>query len=290
MKRIPVKKHIQNVLCNHIPSLELCNDYIYHHKVHTLKYIEYSKFIPRGKHLYIWFKHNYSRNINQCYLLSIKKKKVVHMEEIQISFNKFLTLGCGTMFHAIEVKENSFVIQDILYFKGEPMNLLHYRMRLQKILYTLEYGIHEKRFFTTYQRPNKVSMKQVQLPYEVSHVEYVSQSGVSYLVKVKYQPMKNQYIITADLQNDIYHMYSLSNKYVGILNIPDYKTSCMMNSLFRHIRENDNLDYIEESEDEEDFQNISEDKYVNTSLKYVFECEYLHKFKMWKPIRKIKSL
>ena len=35
-----------------------------------------------------------------------------------------------------------------------------------------------------------------------------------------------------------------------------------MNSLFRRIKENDNLDSIQDSDDEEDFENNSEDKWL----------------------------
>ena len=35
--------------------------------------------------------------------------------------------------------------------------------------------------------------------------------------------------------------------------IPNYKTSMMMNALFRNIKENRNLDLLEESDDEEEF-------------------------------------
>ena len=37
----------------------------------------------------------------------------------------------------------------------------------------------------------------------------------------------------------------------------------MMNSLFRTIKENDNLDLLEESDDDEEFENIQIDKFVN---------------------------
>ena len=57
-----------------------------------------------------------------------------------------------------------------------------------------------------------------------------------------------------------------------------------MNSLFRNVRENDNLDYIEESDDEEMFENISLDKYVDLNKKIKMKCIYVHKMKMWKPI------
>ena len=56
-----------------------------------------------------------------------------------------------------------------------------------------------------------------------------------------------------------------------------------MNSLFRKIRENDNLDYIEESDDEDDFQNMDEDKYVDMNKTLFMECTFHKKFKRWVP-------
>ena len=59
----------------------------------------------------------------------------------------------------------------------------------------------------------------------------------------------------------------------------------MMNSLFRNIRENKNLDYIEESDDDEDFQNMNIDKYVNIEKVLLMECVFNNKFKRWTPVR-----
>lgn len=101
------------------------------------------------------------------------------------------------------------------------------------------------------------------------------------------------FLIKADLQNDIYHLFAYGSKkkmiYYNIAFIPDYKTSVMMNEIFRNIRENENLDYIEESEDEEDFENIRIDKHVNIHKSVPFECIYSRKFKKWIPISKIKE-
>ena len=58
-----------------------------------------------------------------------------------------------------------------------------------------------------------------------------------------------------------------------------------MNGLFRNIRENKNLDYIEESDDEDDFQNMNEDKYVDINKIVLMECVFNHKFKRWTPIK-----
>ena len=58
-----------------------------------------------------------------------------------------------------------------------------------------------------------------------------------------------------------------------------------MNGLFRKIRENINLDYIEESDDEDDFEDMREDKYVDLKKTLHMECIFHTKFKRWIPVR-----
>jgi hypothetical protein len=98
--------------------------------------------------------------------------------------------------------------------------------------------------------------------------------------------------VCADIQFDIYHLfaYGINKKpvYYNIALIPNYKTSVFMNGLFRNIKENKNLDYIEESEDEEDFQDMSEDKYVDLEKILLMECVFNMKFKKWVPIRVVE--
>ena len=56
-----------------------------------------------------------------------------------------------------------------------------------------------------------------------------------------------------------------------------------MNKIFRKIIENINLDYLEESEDEETFENVDENKFVNLEKEYYFKCYYNRRFKKWVP-------
>jgi hypothetical protein len=97
------------------------------------------------------------------------------------------------------------------------------------------------------------------------------------------------FLIRPDIQDDIYYLYSLNNELKeeqqGILLIPNYNTSVMMNKLFRVIKENDNLDALEESDDEEEFQNENIDKFVYLDKFYKMICKYNHKFKKWVPIK-----
>lgn len=108
------------------------------------------------------------------------------------------------------------------------------------------------------------------------------------------------FVVRADIQNDIYHLSDLSdsssalstdsNANENIASIPDYKTSVMMNSLFRSIKENKSLDALEESDDEDEFENINLDKFVDLSKKVKMKCVYNYKFKKWTPIAPITPI
>lgn len=109
------------------------------------------------------------------------------------------------------------------------------------------------------------------------------------------------FIVSPDIQNDIYYLVdpdasmtnmnndknasnviSISNKLIA--SIPDYKTSVMMNALFRNIKENRSLDALEESDDEDEFENTNVDKFVDLTKKIKMKCIFNYKFKKWTPI------
>jgi len=93
--------------------------------------------------------------------------------------------------------------------------------------------------------------------------------------------------IKANIKQDIYNLYCNndgSDYYYGVAYIPDYKTSVFMNNLFRNIKENKNLDLLEESDDDEEFENINEDKFVDLTKTLVMKCVYMSKFRKWKPV------
>ena len=71
---------------------------------------------------------------------------------------------------------------------------------------------------------------------------------------------------------------------IGYAYIGNIKTSIFMNKLFRSIRENNDIDLIEESEDEETFEDISSDKFILGNT-YNIKCVYNKKYKKWEPIQ-----
>jgi hypothetical protein len=107
------------------------------------------------------------------------------------------------------------------------------------------------------------------------------------------------FYIKPDLQNDIYYLYdtkmftlsSLATSSIiskNLAHIPDYKTSVLMNKLFRNIKENANLDALEESDDEEEFENIQIDKFVDLNKVFKMRCNFNYKFQAWVPIQVVE--
>jgi hypothetical protein len=96
------------------------------------------------------------------------------------------------------------------------------------------------------------------------------------------------FYVKADIAYDVYYLGSVDmNGDIQFFQhslIMNYKTSILLNSLFRKIRENLCLDSIEESDDESDFENIREDKYVDLEKQILMECTFHSKFKRWMPI------
>jgi hypothetical protein len=58
----------------------------------------------------------------------------------------------------------------------------------------------------------------------------------------------------------------------------------MMNALFRNIKENANLDTLEESDSEEEFENVNDDKYI-TRKELSMVCSFNASIKRWEPIK-----
>ena len=99
------------------------------------------------------------------------------------------------------------------------------------------------------------------------------------------------FIVRPNIQNDIYELFVRSSssrtcEYVfhNFAHIPSYKTSVMMNRLFRNIAENRRLDAAEESEDETEFENTEPDKYVSLHNEEVMVCRFHKRFCRWVPL------
>ena len=96
------------------------------------------------------------------------------------------------------------------------------------------------------------------------------------------------FVIRPDAQNDIYYVLRSADEPITantmIAHIPNYKTSVMMNALFRNIKENRNLDALEESDDEEE-EASGPLALVDLNKCVQMSCVFNPRFKRWQPVK-----
>ena len=297
--------HDQKIL-NRFPRIELSYEIITHKKVYNYEFI---MAIPEGTKCFIWFTKYDGKNM--CFLLEIcNKKKISKIVNIQCSFEfKNDTIFYGTNFE--HNKKNVISIENVYYYDG--INTSQYLFI--KKLYLLN------NFFKSIQNVDKNiciglpiiftnfldGIKKVtNLDYKIRFFQFIKKNeNREIIINMEYfkksnTSIKNQeksyndinliikkkmiFKVKADIQNDIYYLLFDGNESFDIAYISNYQTSVMMNKLFRNIKENENLDALEESDDEEEFQNDELDKYVDLEKEYNMICVYNKKFKKWEPI------
>jgi hypothetical protein len=210
---------------------------------------------------------------NKCHIMKQLFQKYIK----QTSYNdSFVVFGMPLLSNNLEDLQSK--IQKIQY----PIESIQFRSFYRVNNYLI---ISHKRFVE--EKPfTKTVHKSLQEKSNVS--KPVSKHTSQHVSKHTY---KKEYVfqVRPDIQNDIYHLYCWNEmkkeEYYGIANIPDYTTSVMMNRLFRNIKENQNLDALEESDDEEEFENEKEDKFVSLHKTHKMVCAYNHKFKKWYPLK-----
>jgi hypothetical protein len=268
---------------------ELSYEKIVHNKVHNS---EYNLAIPQGKNMLVWFRIYNDENI--CLLMELNQNnEIKNIYKILVSFSNNLT---GTILYGklVEVfKINCFFIEDIYYYKGEKTINKNYYNKLKLLGFILTNEILQivlTKDTILFGLPlistslNNLLQDISTLPYKIEFIQFRNSNRRDILL-MKYNQNKTRiFNIIADIQNDIYKLYDDNNNFIDVALIPNYKTSVMMNKLFRNIKENNNLDLLEESDDEEEFENNNIDKYIiqNKSLK--LKCMFNNKFKKWYPI------
>lgn len=312
---LPVKD-----ICDSFPNVELCYETIIHKKVYDA---DFCLLVPEGTKTFIWF--TTLRNQNVCLSMTIgEKKQIQNVRIAHAAFNS--KLSYGTILYGTTFRHNKsfvFSIEDIMYYKGKscsqmPFNnkLVLFRNLLSKDISSYIYTQKQLLFGVPLigTQFDELIKNVPSLPYPVDSIQFrkMNKNKGNHCFTMKYykQNMKmgvihhgknsisvynepRTFLLRAAIQTDVYHLCvyndNRTDEIWGTASIPDYKTSVMMNKLFRVIKENDNLDALEESDDEEEFEDDREDKYVYLDKKIPMVCEYHRRFKKWVPIRLAKK-
>jgi hypothetical protein len=304
-----------NILVN-FPKIELSYETMAHNKVYDSDVI---LAIPEGSKTIAWFTEYNDEPVCVIFELDLNFKNihiVKNLKNIQIaitSFNDSLIYGQGTILHGTIFKYNDvscFSIEDIYYYKGRDVSSMNYLTKLQTIQICLQKDLSSTALtnkYTIFGLPimnnnfslllNEISL----LPYKISIIQYRYLTSKKVLFIKYYKPKTTQKLdlsssikcdkavfrVSPQIQTDIYNLFVYKDgkeEFYDIAFIPDYVTSVLMNKLFRNIKENENLDALEESDDENEFENEKEDKYVFLDRSFKMNCQYNYKFKKWVPL------
>ena len=281
------------------PLFELSYENINHRKVPKHSNSIYIA-ISYGKKYFIWF--TYIEDKNVCLLLEIERYKgdfnIKHVYPISCAFNSSLSLGT-ILYGTIIIQEGIkiFMADNIYYYKGKNVSQYVFSKKLTMLSLFFKQDItpyiyHRSQvlFMLPYFRESLNDyIKDIHsVPYRIYTTQIRSISKymafTNYSDKSIYVSKDKILLVKPCLQTDIYELYSSGMEYVGIACVNSYKTSVLLNSLFRSIKENNNLDELELSDTEEEFENIKEDKYVDLKKEVVMRCRYNTLFKTWEPI------
>ena len=304
----------QTQILSEFPPIKLSYETQVHKKVYNA---HITVAIPDGLRHYAWFTTHNNNNI--CWLLELStSNKIVKVSSCITSFTDILSYGTilyGTVF---KHKSNTcFAIEDMFYYKGKNIQDDSYLKKLatMKEMLTTElsmFAINKK--YVVFGLPfmdtnfNTVLSSIETLPYKSSFLQFRYLEGdktheyyvMNYIKpRTQYNTEKTAtnlskniksnkavFKVEPDIQNDIYKLYSLENGvyvYHDIAYIPTYTASVMMNKLFRNIKENANLDALEESDSESEFESNELDKHVFLDRSHLMNCEFNYKFKKWVP-------
>ena len=275
-------------LMRRLPKFELSYDKILHRKV----YANFYMIIPKGPKALMWITYIEGKNV--CIIAQFGYRgNIKSFDTYNMCFDNELAMGyAGTLIYGtfLNINKNMFfTCENIHYFKGDYVEkkMLKEKLELFKIMFSTY--IKQITFGKNFIIPSLpvcktkygYALDEIKtLPYSVYGIQHHTTHskhgslGIS-IIKEKFIP-EAIFRVKATLEADIYNIYCFDPQKKDIpyeiAMVPNYKSSVMMNNLFRRIKENSNLDFLEESDDEEEFENVSDDKFVNLNKVVIMKC------------------
>ena len=270
---------------------------------------------PKGKKAYLWFTYYEKKQI--CILIFMNNRQINHHSnefyEYNIGFNNdicynnILLFGYYLTNNINKANQHHFIIENVFNYniynnilvKNDYNFNYNYKIELFKKLLPQLYS--NNNYYVNLPIILNNSDNLFKLIYKLDYIIYsiAAYSDNKYLGNYIFGSNNNgnngnngnnkilaTFKITACINQDLYNLIIMNNESEEVYDlalIDSYKTSVFMNKLFRDIKENANLDLLEESDDEEEFENVNIDRFVHLNKEYLIDCLYNNNFKKWVP-------
>jgi hypothetical protein len=293
-----INKHDNSNIMSSFPKIKLSYVKHIHNKVSSANMF---LAIPKGVKHFMWFRTLKNKYVCICLEIDGKNRSIKSIKIKNCCFDERLCMGSGTILYGTLFKYDTiplFTIEDIFIFKGDNLDK-HSQSAKWCIIQSL---------FTRYIQQNtlgnddvtigipvitksrdEMDEKIASIPYTIYCIQHRYYQHNKYYYNecdIIRQNICANFLIKAGIRDDIYILYTKDvDTPFGHAVVSNYKKSVLMNGIFRNIRENTNLDLLEESEDEDDFENINDDKYIEQGKECIMECFYNRRYKLWEPMR-----
>lgn len=288
----------KKIILKRFPKVKLSYDKTLHKKV----YADLFMIQPKGTPSFLWFTYYGNRNI--CVLLQLNRKyNVKQVDVFPVCFERELSYGTllyGTYFAL--GKQHYYTCEDIYVYQGNDVSSCPLAVKMNYIKQMFTHFILQKAYNRTFllvglpvwcHNHHEALSKAKILPYSVYGIKLFntkSSNNESLGIYPYHKPLNVEgiFLVQPTINDDIYNIFCSGMRGTickhGTACVPSFRRSVQLNTLFRNIKENNNLDLLEESDDEEEFEDVRHDKYVYLQKKLTMKCVYHKKFQKWEPI------
>lgn len=262
--------------------------------------------IPVGRRCFAWFTYDKFNGGNTCYLV-YNNKGEPWFEQVLASFDD--EIAYGSVFSGVLISHRGnksatdqriFCVDSISYYKGVFVKNNNYQKKLHILSRvfnkpelsnvsadkTLKFAMPI--FCKTFHEAQAYMGK---LPYKTQGVRLFNFKdkdplGDVTLLASELEQQTFVFSVRPNQEPDSYSLFGIDKatrqrKYAGKAIVCSYEQSKKLNSLFRVIRENDDIDLIEESEDEDTFEDIDERKFIKRHANIKMYCKLNAKFRKY---------
>jgi hypothetical protein len=254
---------------------------------------DYIQIIPKGLDCYILVEYN---NVFNFYHVDDSTDTPL-LNKIPFLKKRIPRVNIpNVLFKGIIINQKLVSITDVIYLNRSLYVTNYDKLHILKNIFNTNVCLYKNDVMIfsiphMFNNMNSYKLEHKSIPYEVNHVEYkyfnhniirdpiqFYNNPINYIIN-----KTGEYYVMADIMSDVYKLYNDNNVFIGFAHIPTYSLSVYMNSIFRNIKENRNLDSLEESDDESDFENNEPNKYVDLSKRIKMKCIFNERFKKWIP-------
>ena len=270
-------------------------DMLYDRVLHEEKTGDMYMLVPRGKKCCLWF--TYHREQPACFIVEIdRRSNPVDFIQVACAFDR--SLAYDTVLSGVLIDTRGKLVFCTLFiqiWKGQRLTR-HVSKQLSMMCRLTTTGVENHPALpllsiavpTMCEDKSKLNACRLASKVPIFGIRVADTKQDLFLGVYRPGEMERPncvLLVKPEVEEDTYSLWSGDK--VGYALVPDYKTSVRMNKIFRNIKENDDLDALEMSDDEDEFEDVAEDRFLKHKDGLAMEME--NRGGSWYPLQVVNK-